>query len=231
MVPFLPSYAELLKVWTLICSVLGRLSFFGTPPRMDFSQSSLIRKCDIYCRRAIYIKQISYCISCYFLHMLLPYCEQRKRKHYSNAFWDESSTFQKQRKCRKYFSLLREKRKKDTCITFFNCFSFIVTIFSFYKFLFSISLFYSLLISYYLFPDLIQQTDWHRIAVFKPYLRETVYRYLTKGQRVLVQGRLGYLERRDPENNSIVMKSATIVADDVVFFNKGEGNTGIYQYL
>ncbi|ROT69109.1 single-stranded DNA-binding protein, mitochondrial [Penaeus vannamei] len=76
--------------------------------------------------------------------------------------------------------------------------------------------------------DLIQQTDWHRIAVFKPYLRETVYRYLTKGQRVLVQGRLGYLERRDPENNSIVMKSATIVADDVVFFNKGEGNTGIY---
>lgn len=68
--------------------------------------------------------------------------------------------------------------------------------------------------------NLMQQTDWHRIAVFKPYLREAVYRYLTKGQRVMVQGRLGYLERRDPENNSLVMKTASIVADEVIFFNK-----------
>lgn len=67
--------------------------------------------------------------------------------------------------------------------------------------------------------DLIQQTDWHRVVVFKPYLRETVYRFLTKGQRVMVQGRIGYLERRDPENNSVVMKTATIVADEVIFFN------------
>lgn len=71
--------------------------------------------------------------------------------------------------------------------------------------------------------DLIQQTDWHRIAVFKPFLRESVYRYLSRGQRVMVQGRIGYLERRDPENNQLVMKTATIVAEDVVFFNKNEG--------
>ncbi|XP_069156171.1 single-stranded DNA-binding protein, mitochondrial isoform X2 [Procambarus clarkii] len=70
--------------------------------------------------------------------------------------------------------------------------------------------------------DLIQQTDWHRIAVFKPHLRETVHRYLTKGQRVMVQGRIGYLERRDPDNNSLLMKTATIVADEVIFFNKNE---------
>ncbi|MPC55177.1 Single-stranded DNA-binding protein, mitochondrial [Portunus trituberculatus] len=62
--------------------------------------------------------------------------------------------------------------------------------------------------------DLIQQTDWHRIAVFKPFLRESVYRYLTRGQRVMVQGRIGYLERRDPENNQLIMKTATIVAED-----------------
>ncbi|XP_076058845.1 mitochondrial single stranded DNA-binding protein isoform X2 [Oratosquilla oratoria] len=68
--------------------------------------------------------------------------------------------------------------------------------------------------------DLIQQTEWHRIAVFKPYLRETIYRYLKKGQRVMVQGRIGYLEKRDPENNSLVMKSATIIADDVIFFSQ-----------
>ncbi|XP_068240933.1 single-stranded DNA-binding protein, mitochondrial isoform X1 [Palaemon carinicauda] len=67
--------------------------------------------------------------------------------------------------------------------------------------------------------DLIQQTDWHRIAVFKPYLRDTVYQYMTKGQRVMVQGRLGYLERKDPNDDSII-KTATIVAEDVIFFNK-----------
>lgn len=72
--------------------------------------------------------------------------------------------------------------------------------------------------------DLIQQTDWHRIAVFKPYLRESVYRYLSKGQRVMIQGRLGYLERRDPEDNSLIMKTATIVADEVIFFNRNEQN-------
>lgn len=39
----------------------------------------------------------------------------------------------------------------------------------------------------------------------------------------MVQGRIGYLEKRDPENSQLVMKTATIVADDVVFFNKNEG--------
>lgn len=72
---------------------------------------------------------------------------------------------------------------------------------------------------------MIQQTDWHRIAVFKPFLRESVYRYLNRGQRVMVQGRIGYLERRDPENNQLIMKTATIVADDVIFFNKTEGGS------
>ena len=70
------------------------------------------------------------------------------------------------------------------------------------------------------FLDLIQQTDWHRIAVFKPYLRDAVFQYLSKGQRVMVQGKLGYLERKDPTNENNVLKSATIVADEVIFFNK-----------
>lgn len=70
--------------------------------------------------------------------------------------------------------------------------------------------------------DLIQQTEWHRIAVFKPYLRESVYRYMRRGQRVMVQGRIGYLERRDEESNQLVMKTATIIANDVIFFNKSD---------
>ncbi|KAK4306129.1 hypothetical protein Pmani_022035 [Petrolisthes manimaculis] len=70
--------------------------------------------------------------------------------------------------------------------------------------------------------DLIQQTEWHRIAVFKPYLRESVYRYMRRGQRVMVHGKIGYLERRDEESNQLVMKTATIIANDVIFFTKGD---------
>ncbi|XP_014211062.1 single-stranded DNA-binding protein, mitochondrial [Copidosoma floridanum] len=64
--------------------------------------------------------------------------------------------------------------------------------------------------------DLMQKTDWHRICVFKPNLRETVYNYMRKGQRVMVNGRLSYGEIKDEEGK---MKSTTsIIADDIVFF-------------
>ena len=76
----------------------------------------------------------------------------------------------------------------------------------------------------FVWADLIQQTEWHRIAVFKPFLRENVHRYMNKGQRVMVQGRIGYLERRDPDNNQLIMKTATIVAENVIFFTKNESS-------
>jgi len=71
-----------------------------------------------------------------------------------------------------------------------------------------------------LFPgDLLQKTDWHRICVFKPYLRESVYRYMNKGQRVLVQGRITYGEVKDEQGQAHVTTS--VIADDVTFFSKG----------
>jgi len=64
--------------------------------------------------------------------------------------------------------------------------------------------------------DLMQKTDWHRVCVFKPNLRETVYNYMRKGQRVLVNGRLSYGELKDEEGK---LKSTTsIIADEIVFF-------------
>ncbi|XP_001607466.1 single-stranded DNA-binding protein, mitochondrial [Nasonia vitripennis] len=64
--------------------------------------------------------------------------------------------------------------------------------------------------------DLMQKTDWHRIAVFKPNLRENVYNYMRKGQRVMVNGRLSYGEVKDEDGN---MRTATsIIADDIIFF-------------
>lgn len=64
--------------------------------------------------------------------------------------------------------------------------------------------------------DLIQKTDWHRVCVFRPNLRENVANYLKKGQRVMVNGKLSYGEMKDEEGNT---KSTTsVIADDVIFF-------------
>lgn len=64
--------------------------------------------------------------------------------------------------------------------------------------------------------DFVQRTDWHKVCVFKPNLRDTVYTHLKKGQRVMVNGRLSYSEYKDEEGNS--RPSTAIIADDVIFF-------------
>ncbi|XP_025416754.1 single-stranded DNA-binding protein, mitochondrial isoform X2 [Sipha flava] len=62
-----------------------------------------------------------------------------------------------------------------------------------------------------------QKTDWHRIVVFKPGLRDTVYNYLQKGQRIHVSGRIMYGELKDESGNS--RTTTSIAADDIIFFN------------
>lgn len=64
--------------------------------------------------------------------------------------------------------------------------------------------------------DFMQRTDWHRVCVFKPYLRDSVYNYLKKGQRVLVNGRLSYGEIKDEEG--VARPTTAIIADEVIFF-------------
>ena len=65
-----------------------------------------------------------------------------------------------------------------------------------------------------------QKTEWHRIVVFKPSLIETVMRYVGKGNRILVQGRLSYGEMKDSEGQS--RTTSSIVADDVIFLGQKE---------
>nr|SVE70855.1 EOG090X0O5J [Daphnia similis]SVE72745.1 EOG090X0O5J [Daphnia similis] len=67
--------------------------------------------------------------------------------------------------------------------------------------------------------DITQKTEWHRICVFKPYLRESTFKYTSKGQRVLVQGRIIYGEIKEPEGQ--LRHTSSIVADDVIFFKNG----------
>ncbi|XP_032682369.1 single-stranded DNA-binding protein, mitochondrial [Odontomachus brunneus] len=64
--------------------------------------------------------------------------------------------------------------------------------------------------------DFMQKTDWHKICVFRPNLRDSVYQFLRKGQRVMVNGRLSYSEFKDDEGNS--RPSTAVIADDVIFF-------------
>eukprot|EP00095_Tigriopus_kingsejongensis_P003680 maker-scaffold11_size778918-snap-gene-6.40 protein:Tk03680 transcript:maker-scaffold11_size778918-snap-gene-6.40-mRNA-1 annotation:"single-stranded dna-binding mitochondrial-like" len=60
------------------------------------------------------------------------------------------------------------------------------------------------------------KTDWHNIAVYRPYLRDTVQQNVTKGQRVLVQGRIMYGSIEDNLGN--VRQTTTVVAEDIIRF-------------
>ncbi|KAL0839657.1 hypothetical protein ABMA28_016323 [Loxostege sticticalis] len=64
--------------------------------------------------------------------------------------------------------------------------------------------------------DILHRTDWHRVSIFKPGLRDTVYKYLKKGQRVYVTGKLSYGEVKLDDGQ--VRTASTVVADDVIFF-------------
>ncbi|XP_076749951.1 mitochondrial single stranded DNA-binding protein [Xylocopa sonorina] len=68
----------------------------------------------------------------------------------------------------------------------------------------------------YMNGDFMQRTEWHKICVFKPNLRDTVTNYLKKGQRVLVSGKISYGEFKDEEGNT--KPSTAVIADDVIFF-------------
>ncbi|RVE45084.1 hypothetical protein evm_010272 [Chilo suppressalis] len=64
--------------------------------------------------------------------------------------------------------------------------------------------------------DILQRTDWHRVSIFKPGLRDTVYKYLKKGQRIYVTGKLSYGEVKMDDGQ--VRTASTVIADDVIFF-------------
>ncbi|XP_038073733.1 single-stranded DNA-binding protein, mitochondrial-like isoform X2 [Patiria miniata] len=63
--------------------------------------------------------------------------------------------------------------------------------------------------------ELKQRTSWHRINVFKPGLRDSVFTYCKKGSRVLVTGRINYSEYFNDSDQKIM--STNIIADDVIF--------------
>ncbi|XP_047545818.1 single-stranded DNA-binding protein, mitochondrial [Vanessa atalanta] len=71
--------------------------------------------------------------------------------------------------------------------------------------------------------DILQRTDWHRVSVFRPGLRDTVYKYLKKGQRVYVTGKLSYGEIKLDDGQ--VRTASTVIADDIIFFQSQPQNS------
>lgn len=68
--------------------------------------------------------------------------------------------------------------------------------------------------------DIRQKTDWHKVAVFRPYLRDNLANYLRKGHRVLVQGKISYSQYQDSKGAQL--QSTTIIADDVIFMSSSD---------
>ncbi|XP_033338010.1 mitochondrial single stranded DNA-binding protein [Megalopta genalis] len=66
--------------------------------------------------------------------------------------------------------------------------------------------------------DFMQKTDWHKICVFKPLLRDTVLNFLKRGQRVMVMGKISYSEYKDQEG--LTRNGTAIIADEIIFFQK-----------
>tara|TARA_R100000805_G_C3622117_1_gene126943 strand:- start:65 stop:463 length:399 start_codon:yes stop_codon:yes gene_type:complete len=74
--------------------------------------------------------------------------------------------------------------------------------------------------------ELVDQTDWHRIVVFGK-TAENCERFLDKGSKVIVEGRLQNRSYEDKQGNQ--RKTTEIVASNVEFLNRVENGAGESQ--
>ena len=67
-----------------------------------------------------------------------------------------------------------------------------------------------------------QKTEWHNIAVFKPYLRDMAMNQVNKGERIHVQGKLQYSMY---EKDGVKIRSCSVIADELIKFVPGKDGT------
>lgn len=65
--------------------------------------------------------------------------------------------------------------------------------------------------------DEIAKPDWHRIAIFKPGLRQLAEKYVKAGSRIYIEGRLTYSTYRNSQNHDVT--TASIIADNILFLS------------
>ncbi|CAL1546079.1 unnamed protein product [Lymnaea stagnalis] len=66
--------------------------------------------------------------------------------------------------------------------------------------------------------EAVTKTDWHRICVFRPGLRDNVANRIVKGDRILVEGAISYQKFTDRDQREVNVTS--IIADDIMFLAK-----------
>ncbi|RUS73057.1 hypothetical protein EGW08_019172 [Elysia chlorotica] len=71
--------------------------------------------------------------------------------------------------------------------------------------------------------ELMTKTDWHRICVFKPGLRDNVGSRIGRGDRVCVEGSISYTRFVDDDNKNNILTS--IVAEDLMILARRQNNT------
>lgn len=70
--------------------------------------------------------------------------------------------------------------------------------------------------------ELMSRTDWHRICVFKPGLRDNIGSRIGKGDRVYVEGSISYSRFSGEDNKNITITS--IVAEDLMIMARRLNN-------
>lgn len=62
-----------------------------------------------------------------------------------------------------------------------------------------------------------QKTEWHRISVFKPGLRQLAENYVRSGSRLMVEGKLSYGHIIDSQGAAV--PTTSIIAEDIIFLS------------
>lgn len=67
------------------------------------------------------------------------------------------------------------------------------------------------------------KTDWHRISVFKPGLRELTENYVKSGIRLMVEGKISYGHIIDRNGSSV--PTTSIIAEEIIFLSSSRDQT------
>lgn len=62
------------------------------------------------------------------------------------------------------------------------------------------------------------KTEWHRVSVFKPGLRQVTEEYVKSGSRLFVEGKLSHGHIVDAQGNAV--PTTSIIAEDIIFLSK-----------
>lgn len=66
------------------------------------------------------------------------------------------------------------------------------------------------------------KTEWHKISVFRPGLRQAAEDYVKSGSRLMVEGKISYGHIVDSQGNAV--PTTSIIADDIIFLSKTNTN-------